>query len=240
MNSFNGETSKNIAKNQSVYSDMDGIFDCTLIKYNDDNSAILDEIQIKIVNDSLKYSLLILKSSDETSIDISDSNIESVKSRFHSINETLYSAKVIRRGLSNQHIDEFSEIKQTDTDLALLQLEDQLPNLSKDTYFDPKVNVITGDIPINSRLYLAGYNGESKKEYELSPYKYLKNFQGLTMDKLNKHHNGNYKSISIGNFIKKSSEDNPYSFHTCSTLSGSSGSLILDLYGKLAGSNIQF
>ncbi|CAF4284478.1 unnamed protein product [Rotaria sp. Silwood2] len=400
------KSSKNIDKT-NVYSDIDGTFDCTLIKYTDNNQTILDEIQITIINESLKYSLLIHnKSNDESSIDVSDSNIELVK--FHDLtgnywrhrdqfnkipgcyyllsndldsstwseekqiiinrinsfpkffsnerafintktksiqetysyiydrstceiflpeisnanqvkstllsirhlilrigviyekdsgtlmtfgsgclinnnlvltcahifdpilwntnkisyskilvgfcdpapnklfsllnpNKLVFSAKILQRGLAQENIDKYTELKHTDTDLALLILDNEIPNITKDQYFNPRFDFVSskpGDIPLNSNLYLVGYNGKLYGQNDLTPYRYLNDFKNLTIDKLNNSHHVNYKSVSIGSLIKEACENDPYSSHNCSTLSDSSGSIILDCYGRLAGIHI--
>ncbi len=55
---------------------------------------------------------------------------------------------------------------------------------------------------------------------------------------MNHSHHVNYKSISIGNLIKEAFQNDPYALHDCSTLSGSSGSITLDCYGRLAAIHI--
>ncbi|CAF4139900.1 unnamed protein product, partial [Rotaria magnacalcarata] len=381
------EISKRIDKSR-IYSDIDGIFDCTLIKYADDNQKILNEIQITIIHESLKYSLLIHKSNDETSVDVSDSNIELVKSKFdlifhnltgnfwkyrdqfikipghyylfsndlgsstsseeqqiilnniinmpklvsnerafintqtNSIQETypyiydgstwqifipkvsnenkikssllsirslvlriavvyereaaiqmifgsgylitnnllltcahifdpilwgmnkisyskilvgfcdlapdkffsllnpdkiVFPAKILQRGLVRENIDEYTELKDTDTDLALLMLDNEIPNIIEDQYFNPKFDFKSkpDDIPTNSNLYLVGYNGELREQKDLVPYRYLEAFNNTTTFQLNHCHHVNYN-----------------------TLPGSSGSIILNCYGRLVGVHI--
>ncbi len=73
---------------------------------------------------------------------------------------------------------------------------------------------------------------------DLNPYKNLQDFQHLTVDKLNLSHHVNQKPVSIGHFIKEADGNNQYGLHNCRALAGSSGSIILDFYGKLAGIHI--
>ncbi|CAF2851219.1 unnamed protein product [Rotaria sp. Silwood2] len=155
--------------------------------------------------------------------------------------QTVYQAKIIQRGIVEDHITDYTEIKDNYTDLALLELDNEVENVTMDQYFDPKFDLKSSklvDVLLNSKLYLIGYNGELIDQDELKPYQYLKDFNDLTIDKLNIYHNVNYKSISIGNLIKEASESDQYSLHNCSTLSGSSGSIILNCYGSLAGIHI--
>jgi hypothetical protein len=156
-------------------------------------------------------------------------------------NKIVFPAKILQRGLVQENVDKYTELKDTDTDLALLILDNEISNITLDQYFNPKFDLVSskpGDLPLNSNIYLIGYNGELRKETELTPYQYLKNFKNLTIDKLNHSHHVNYKSISIGNLIKEACQDYPYALHNCSTLSGSSGSITLDCYGRLAGIHI--
>ena len=120
-------------------------------------------------------------------------------------------------------------------------LDNEIRNVTKDQYLNPKFNLVPpkpGDISLNSKLYLTGYNGELRKEKELTPYQYLKDFTNIRIDNLNHNHHVNYKSISVGNLIKEACQNDPYSLHNCSTLSGSNGSIILDCYGRLVGIHI--
>ncbi|CAF1293076.1 unnamed protein product [Rotaria sordida] len=405
---FDQEASTSINKSR-VYSDNDGIFDCTLIKYADDNKTILDEIQITIINESFNFFLLIHKSNDKSRVDVSDSNIELVKSRFyatfHSLtgnywkyrdqfiktpghyylsidldssssseeqearlnrinkipkyisteraffnsqtnsiqktytyaydglnyyivlpknpsenlissllfvrkmvlrigilykykssiemffasgflltdrhvltcahnfdpiqwgkekvsydkiyvcfldpasetyfllndpNNFLIQAKILRRGLIEDNMSDYDEVKSNTTDLAILELDKVAPHIQLNEYFDPKLHSSSESniIPINSELFLIGYNGELTEDDELKPYKYLKGFENLTIDALNYSHHVNYKSISIGRLKQESSIDSKYAMHDCSTLSGSSGAVILDSSGKFVGIHI--
>ena len=91
---------------------------------------------------------------------------------------------------------------------------------------------------INSKLYLIGYNGELGEPSDLDPYKYLKDFNNTTIDKLNSYLNANCRSVAIGRLIEEPSPETSYSTHSCSTLPGSSGAIILDTNGKVAGIHI--
>jgi len=75
--------------------------------------------------------------------------------------------------------------------------------------------------------------------YALRETKSIKGFDNVTIDKLNSHHNANYKSISIGRLIEScSTSQYQYATHNCSTLRGSSGALMLDATGRFAGIHI--
>jgi hypothetical protein len=52
---------------------------CLTLWHDDDN-----QIQIIIINEAFKYSLLLHKLNQEPIVDVSDNNIELVKSRFYS------------------------------------------------------------------------------------------------------------------------------------------------------------
>ncbi|CAF1487613.1 unnamed protein product, partial [Rotaria sordida] len=108
----------------------------------------------------------------------------------------LFSAKILQRGLAKENIDEHTELKDTDTDLALLMLDNKTPNMTKDQYFNPKFDFVSskpGDIPINSNLYLVGYNGELLEQKDLAIYRYLEDFNNTTIYQLNRCHHVNYK-----------------------------------------------
>jgi hypothetical protein len=153
----------------------------------------------------------------------------------------VFPAKILQRGLAQDNIDKYIEIKNTDTDLALLILDNEIPNMTKDQYFKPKFDSVSSksdDIPLNSNLYLVGYNGELLDESQLTPYKNLNDYKHLTIHELNRSHRVDYKSVSIGNLLKEACQNELYAFHNCSTLPGSSGSIILDCYGRLAGVHI--
>jgi hypothetical protein len=127
------------------------------------------------------------------------------------------------------------------TDLALLESITSTTHLQFNEYFNPKLNLSSftmKNTPISSKLYLFGYNGQLKDNDDLNPYRYLKDFENLTIDKLNLHPNVNYKSISVGHLIEESSSLNQYSTHNCSILCGSSGALMLNSMGKFAGIHI--
>lgn len=155
-------------------------------------------------------------------------------------NNFLIQAKIIRRGLIEDNMSDYSEVKSNTTDLAILELDKAVGHIQVNEYFDPKLNSPSESniIPINAELFLIGYNGELIEDDDLKPYRYLKNFENLTIDTLNYSHHVNYKSISIGHFVQESSIDNQYAMHDCSTLSGSSGSLILDSTGRFVGIHI--
>ncbi|CAF4592379.1 unnamed protein product, partial [Rotaria sp. Silwood2] len=144
-------------------------------------------------------------------------------------NNFLIEAKIICRGLIEDNMSDYNELKSNTTDLALLELEKSAPHVQLNEYFDPKLNSSSqSNVTINSELFLIGYNGKLTQNDDLKPYKYLKDFENLTIDTLNYSHHVNNKSISIGRFIQDLSLDNQYAMHDCSTLLGSSGALILD------------
>ncbi|CAF4339765.1 unnamed protein product [Rotaria socialis] len=130
------EISNNIDKSR-VYSYIDGIFDCTLMKYDDDNNKnILDEIQITIVYEPLKYSLLTHKSLVLC--------IVVVYEREAAIQMTfVFTTKILQRSLAEENIDEHTELKDTDTDLALLMLDNEIPNITEDQYLNPKFDFVS-------------------------------------------------------------------------------------------------
>ncbi|CAF5045302.1 unnamed protein product [Rotaria sp. Silwood1] len=84
--------------------------------------------------------------------------------------------------------------------------------------------------PVNCKLFLAGYNGELYDKNDLNAYKYTKGFELLTIDN---------KSISIGYLIEELSSNNNYEMHNCSTLTGSSGAVIVDSIGRFIGIHIE-
>jgi hypothetical protein len=156
--------------------------------------------------------------------------------------QVLIEAKLIGRGLKHDNLTKYDEVDCEMTDLAILQLNTPATHLQVDEYFDPKLNLFSftpKHIPINSNLYLIGYNGQLKNRDDLIPYRYIKGFDNVTIDKLNSHHNANYKSISIGRLIEScSTSQYQYATHDCSTLRGSSGALMLDATGRFAGIHI--
>ncbi|CAF1020879.1 unnamed protein product [Rotaria sp. Silwood1] len=77
---------------------------------------------------------------------------------------------------------------------------------------------------------LTGYNGELYDKNDLNAYKYTKGFELLTIDN---------KSISIGYLIEELSSNNNYEMHNCSTLTGSSGAVIVDSIGRFIGIHIE-
>lgn len=153
---------------------------------------------------------------------------------------SLIEADIIRRGLKNDNVSDYDNIQSNATDLALLSLRKQPAHLKPNEYFNPQLNSLScksNNNPINSKLFLIGYNGASEP-HDLNAYKYLEGFEHITTDKLNLHHHVNHISVSIGRLIKESEEHSQYYLHDCSTLTGSSGSVILDCHGKLAGIHI--
>ena len=155
-------------------------------------------------------------------------------------NNFVIEAKIIRRGLIEDNISDYNDLKSNATDLAILELEKPASHVQFNEYFDPNLNSSSqsNTVPINSELFLIGYNGKLTRDDDLKPYRYLKDFQNLTIDTLNYSHHVNNKSVSIGHLIGESSPDNQYAMHDCSTLSGSSGALILDSNGKFVGIHI--
>ncbi|CAF3741378.1 unnamed protein product [Rotaria sp. Silwood1] len=79
-------------------------------------------------------------------------------------------------------------------------------------------------------MLFAGYNGELYDKNDLNAYKYTKGFELLTIDN---------KSISIGYLIEELSSNNNYEMHNCSTLTGSSGAVIVDSIGRFIGIHIE-
>jgi hypothetical protein len=155
-------------------------------------------------------------------------------------NNSLIECQLIQRGLKKENISKYDELKSTDTDLAILKLNQPPPYLPVDTYFDPKLTSSSSKsntASINSNLFLVGYNGEVDKS-DLNPYEHIKGFKNVTPDALNYHHNADSKSISIGRLIQESFSDNQYAMHNCSTLPGSSGAAILDAEGRFIGIHI--
>ncbi|CAF4947734.1 unnamed protein product, partial [Rotaria sp. Silwood1] len=92
------------------------------------------------------------------------------------------------------------------------------------------VNSSSNVTPVNCKLFLAGYNGELYDKNDLNAYKYTKGFELLTIDN---------KSISIGYLIEESSSNNNYEMHNCSTLTGSSGAVIVNSIGRFIGIHIE-
>jgi hypothetical protein len=152
-------------------------------------------------------------------------------------NGSVIETQLIQRGLQKDEISMYQELKSTDTDLAILKLNQPAPHLPLDTYFDPKLTSSwskSNVASINSNLFLVGYNGQIKKN-DLDPYEHTKGFKNVSVDTLNYHHNVDKKSISIGRFIQEWLSDTQYAMHNCSTLAGSSGSAILDAGGRFIG-----
>ncbi|CAF2858374.1 unnamed protein product [Rotaria sp. Silwood2] len=152
----------------------------------------------------------------------------------------LIEAKVVRRGLYDDKISDYDYIQSSTTDLALLELSKPATHIEKNECFNPKLtpsSFLSNSYAINSKLYLIGYNGELRDIEDLMPYKYLNDFNNLSVDKLNLYHNVNHKSVSVGRLIDSFITDQ-YGAHNCTTLPGSSGSLMIDPTGKLIGIHI--
>jgi hypothetical protein len=116
----------------------------------------------------------------------------------------------------------FSDRKRHRFDLS--GLNKTVSHLELNEYSDSKLKSLSSkssDIPINAKLFFINYNGELNDDDDLNPYKHLKGFQNLIIDKLNSHHNINQKSVAIGRLIQESSSNNQYAMYNCSTLSGS-------------------
>ncbi|CAF1431894.1 unnamed protein product [Rotaria magnacalcarata] len=152
----------------------------------------------------------------------------------------LIEAKLVRRGLCADKISDYDYTRSSSTDLALLELTKSATHLEKNACFNLKLtpsSFLSNKYAINSKLYLIGYNGELKDYDDLTPYKYLNDFPNLSVDKLNLYHNVNYKSVSVGRLINPCMTDR-YGAHDCTTLPGSSGSLMIDSNGKFIGLHI--
>ncbi|UJR34277.1 hypothetical protein I4U23_021681 [Adineta vaga] len=111
--------------------------------------------------------------------------------------KSIFAAKVIRRGLLQDKINDHTQYDNNLTDLALLAL-DNAAEITTAEYFQPTLNQkssTTLNVPLNSKLYLIGYNGELLTNDELKPYRHLHEFANLNIDKLNLYHHINYKSI---------------------------------------------
>ncbi|UJR24114.1 hypothetical protein I4U23_027081 [Adineta vaga] len=155
--------------------------------------------------------------------------------------DDLIEAKIIRRGLIQENMSDYDETKSNTTDLAILALDKPMKDLSLNECFDPQFTSFLSNsnhIRINSKLFLISYNGELTDNDDLNPYKYEKGFENVTIDKLNFYHNVNHKSVSIGRLIQESSSYDPYAMHSCSTLRGASGGVLLDSTGRFAGIHV--
>lgn len=154
-------------------------------------------------------------------------------------NPSVIEATLVQRGLQKDHLSNFKEFESDMTDLAVIRLVRPAPHLSVDHHFDPQSNSSTLSksfpIPINSKLFLIGIHGELSDYRDLIPYKYINGFANLTIDKLNNHHQVNYKSVSLGRLSEEFPSDKQHVMHNCSSLAGSSGSVILDLTGSFLG-----
>ncbi|CAF4576865.1 unnamed protein product, partial [Didymodactylos carnosus] len=74
-----------MANKVQIYSDNDGIYDCTLNKTDDNNETITYRMELLKVNEQTEYYLLIDKSGSSKLLESFHSNIEAVKSKFCSI-----------------------------------------------------------------------------------------------------------------------------------------------------------
>ncbi|CAF1350487.1 unnamed protein product [Rotaria magnacalcarata] len=165
---------------------------------------------------------------------------ESLFSMFNP-SDDLIEAKLFRRGLIQDNMSNYDESNVNTTDLAILLLDKHIQSLSSNEFFDPKLNSLlpkSNDIPMNSQLFLISYNGELTDNNELNPYKDEKGFENVSIDKLNFYHNVNHKSVSIGRLIQDSPSNDKHVMHSCSTLRGSSGGVVLYSTGKFAGIHI--
>lgn len=152
----------------------------------------------------------------------------------------LIEAKLVRRGLCADNISDYDYTRSSSTDLALLELTRSATHLEKNACFNPKLtssSFLSNNYAINSKLYLIGYNGELQDSDQLTPYKYLNDFSNLSVDTLNLYHKANCKSVSVGRLIDPCVTDR-YGAHNCTTLPGSSGSLMIDSNGKFIGLHI--
>jgi hypothetical protein len=115
-------------------------------------------------------------------------------------NDSVIECRIIRRGLEADNLSDNDEISGSTTDLALLTLVKPIPNVSKNDYFDPKINLSSctpNDLPVNSKLFLIGYNDALYDDDDLDAYKHVKGFENLTIDRLNSYHNVNYPGRSF-------------------------------------------
>ncbi|CAF1920712.1 unnamed protein product [Rotaria magnacalcarata] len=158
-------------------------------------------------------------------------------------NELLTEASLIRCGLLQDNLSEYDRVNSVMVDLAILKLHKPIQHLHRYEFVQPRFNSPLfkfNSSPINSKLYLVCYNGELVEDSDLKPYKYVRGFANITTNQLNFSHNANYKSVSIGSIInlQESSQETTYVTHTCSTLPGSSGGVLLDADGNFTGIHI--
>ena len=158
-------------------------------------------------------------------------------------NESLMEATLIRRGLLQDDLSEYGQVNSDMVDLAILKLHKPVQHLDRHEFVQPGFNSPLfkfNSSPINSKLYLVCYNGELIEDSDIKPYKYIRGFTNITTNKLNFCHNANYKSVSVGSIVNlhESSRQITCTTHTCSTLPGASGGVLLNGGGNLAGIHI--
>ncbi|CAM4811475.1 unnamed protein product [Rotaria magnacalcarata] len=78
------ESLKNLDASQA-YADNDGVFDCILNKYDNDNQLMTYRMHILLLNEARQYYLLLHKPDGQSIIETADSNIDLVKSKFYSL-----------------------------------------------------------------------------------------------------------------------------------------------------------
>lgn len=84
----------------------------------------------------------------------------------------VFSAEILQRGLAKENLTKYTELQNTDTDLALLRLNKPIADM-KDLYFDPKLNGVSlNTLPLKSNLYMVGYNGKLAKQNQLEAYQF--------------------------------------------------------------------
>ena len=136
-------------------------------------------------------------------------------------------------------VSNLKELEGDTTDLAIIRLVKPAPHLNVDDHFDPKFGSSplskSMPTPINSKLFLVGINEELHDDRDLIPYRHINGFANVTIDKLNNHHQVNRKSVSLGRLFGEFPSQKQYAMHNCSSLAGSSGSVIFDLTGRLLG-----
>ncbi|CAF4483962.1 unnamed protein product [Rotaria socialis] len=158
-------------------------------------------------------------------------------------NEKIPYTSLIRRGLLQDSLSEYDQVNSVTVDLAILKLHKPVQHLHRYEFVQPQFNSPLfkfNSSPINAKLYLVCYNGELAEDSDLKPYKYIRGFANITTNQLNFGHNANYKSVSIGSIInlQELSQETTYVTHTCSTLPGSSGGVLLDADGNFTGIHI--
>ena len=157
-------------------------------------------------------------------------------------NESLMEASLVRRGLLQDNLSEYDQVTSDIVNLAILILHKQVQHLHLHELVQPGLNFPFkfSSSSINSKIYVVCYNDELTENSDLKSYKYIRGFTTKTTNELNFSHNANYKSVSIGSTVnlQESSRQSAYAAHTCSTLSGSNGDVILDADGNFAGIHI--